>query len=78
MTKYVRNDDGKSVLQDVPLGSIWCHLNGNQYEVYDHTNIYEGNPKYQPTVSYKDSKNGHKYSRLWSDWHRSMVRVKNV
>lgn len=56
-------------------GSIWTHYNGREYRVLFIAND-NGNDKYPPHVVYENTRSGTKWSRLLSDWHRSMTQVK--
>ena len=55
------------------IGSKWNHRNGNTYTITAFTNLPDGK-KYPLTVVYQGY-NGCMWSRLWSDWHRSMTPV---
>lgn len=53
-------------------GSQWQHHNGNLYEVLCIANEFSERPEYPPTVVYR-GENGRIWSRLASDWARSMT-----
>ncbi len=52
---------------------VWQHRNGNFYRVILLTNVDSDRPEYPETVVYENIDNGKRYSRLLSDWHRSMT-----
>lgn len=54
-------------------GQVWKHRNGNLYRVICRTNVDSTREKYPETVVYENIENGARYSRLLSDWHRSMT-----
>jgi hypothetical protein len=57
------------------IGSIWRHRNGCEYRVIMFTNEPGDRLKYPINIVYENTENGNKYSRLLSDWHRSMTRA---
>jgi len=58
---------------DLPLvGSKWQHRKGGIYTIVMYTNTLSFMPKYPLTVVYSDD-SGTNWSRLYSNWHRSMT-----
>lgn len=57
-------------------GTLWRHTNQNIYKIEKLTNLLD-NKRYPLTVVYV-GENGASWSRLASDWHRSMTRVYTV
>lgn len=55
------------------LDTVWKHRNGNFYIIVEIANRIPRN-EYQPTVWYRNYNTGAPYSRLYSDWHRSMTK----
>lgn len=60
---------------DLTPGSRWRHRNGQTYIIEVLTNVASTNPKYVPTVVYRNITNGTAWSRPVADWSRSMTRV---
>ena len=61
---------------DIVPDSVWMHVNGNKYRVLVIANVETERPvEYPPTVVYQNIDNGKVYSRLRSDWYRSMTKV---
>jgi hypothetical protein len=54
------------------FGSMWSHVNGSTYLVYDLTNIDSVRENFPPSVSYLDMKTGVRYSRTLADWKDSV------
>lgn len=54
--------------------TCWRHKNGSTYTVFANANVDSTNPKYPETVVYCGA-NGKVWTRLLSDWHRSMTRI---
>lgn len=57
-----------------PINSVWTHTNGNKYRILMITNTDSTNSDYQPTVVYQ-GENNKLWSRLLSNWDRSMTRL---
>lgn len=73
MLEHIRRNE---MIEEVTVGSIWTHRNGNVYSVLMFTNTQDGSYyKYPPTVVYRNVHNGNNYSRKLSDWHGSMSLV---
>ena len=60
---------------DLTPGSRWRHRNGQTYIIEVLTNVASTNPKYVPTVVYRNITNGTAWSRPAADWSRSMTGV---
>ena len=56
----------------VEPGSKWDHYNGTHYTVLFLTNESTAVPETHPVTVIYEGPNGKKWSRLLSDWHRSM------
>ena len=57
-------------------GSCWQHRNGALYEVLFIANK-PGNDRYPETVVYRSLGNDNVWARPLSDWHRSMLYVRD-
>lgn len=58
----------------VQAGTTWSHRNGNVYRVVAVSNLHSDKDEYPPYVTYQGG-NGRIWTRLLSDWHRSMTQV---